>query len=36
VHVHTDDAGGAVEAAFPFGMPSRIRIAYLHGSPPTR
>ncbi|HEX3289105.1 MAG TPA: DAK2 domain-containing protein [Mycobacterium sp.] len=31
VHVHSDDAGGAVEAAFPFGTPSRIQITALGG-----
>ncbi len=31
VHVHTDDAGGAVEAALPFGTPSRIQITSLAG-----
>jgi DAK2 domain fusion protein YloV len=29
VHVHADDAGGAVEAALPFGTPSRIQITAL-------
>jgi uncharacterized protein len=29
VHVHSDDAGGAVEAALPFGTPSRIQITAL-------
>jgi uncharacterized protein len=29
VHVHSDDAGGAVEAALPFGIPSRIQITAL-------
>jgi uncharacterized protein len=33
VHVHADDAGGAVEAAFPFGTPSRIQITALSGAP---
>ncbi len=32
VHVHSDDAGGAVEAAFPFGTPSRIQITALTGA----
>jgi DAK2 domain fusion protein YloV len=32
VHVHSDDAGGAVEAAFPFGTPSRIQITALGGA----
>ncbi len=31
VHVHTDDAGGAIEAALPFGAPSRIQITGLSG-----
>jgi len=31
VHVHSDDAGGAIEAALPFGMPSRIQITALTG-----
>lgn len=30
VHVHTDDAGGAIEAALPFGAPSRIQITGLN------
>lgn len=29
VHVHCDDAGGAVETALALGRPSRIRISYL-------
>jgi uncharacterized protein len=29
VHVHSDDAGGAIEAALPFGTPSRIQITSL-------
>ena len=29
VHVHSDDAGGAIEAALPFGTPSRIQITAL-------
>ncbi|OBK74175.1 DAK2 domain-containing protein [Mycobacterium sp. 1274761.0] len=29
VHVHTDDAGGAIEAALAFGTPSRIQITAL-------
>ncbi|MGH3675988.1 MAG: DAK2 domain-containing protein, partial [Mycobacterium sp.] len=29
VHVHSDDAGGAVEAALPFGTPGRIQITAL-------
>ena len=32
VHVHADDAGGAVEAALPFGTPSRIQITSLTGA----
>ena len=31
VHVHSDDAGGAIEAALPFGVPSRIQITALTG-----
>ena len=31
VHVHSDDAGGAIEAALPFGTPSRIQITSLAG-----
>ena len=31
VHVHSDDAGGAIEAALPFGTPSRIQITALTG-----
>ena len=31
VHVHSDDAGGAIEAALPFGTPSRIQITSLTG-----
>lgn len=30
VHVHTDDAGAAVEAGLAFGMPSRIQISALN------
>ena len=33
VHVHSDDAGGAIEAALPFGTPSRIQITALTGGP---
>ncbi|QQS01121.1 MAG: DAK2 domain-containing protein [Austwickia sp.] len=33
VHVHTAEAGAAVEAAFPFGLPERLRITWLGGSP---
>jgi DAK2 domain fusion protein YloV len=29
VHVHSDDAGGVIEAALPFGTPSRIQITSL-------
>ena len=29
VHVHSDDAGGAIEVALPFGTPSRIQITAL-------
>jgi DAK2 domain fusion protein YloV len=32
VHVHSDDAGGAIEAALPFGTPSRIQITALTGA----
>ncbi|MCW2515829.1 MAG: domain fusion protein YloV [Mycobacterium sp.] len=32
VHVHTDDAGGAVEAALGVGTPSRIQITALTGA----
>jgi fatty acid kinase len=32
VHVHTDDAGGAVEAGLDVGTPSRIQITALTGS----
>ncbi len=32
VHVHTDDAGAAVEAALDFGKPSRIQISALTGA----
>jgi fatty acid kinase len=31
VHVHSDDAGGAIEAALPFGVLSRIQITALTG-----
>jgi DAK2 domain fusion protein YloV len=31
VHVHSDDAGGAIEAALPFGTPSRIQVTSLAG-----
>jgi DAK2 domain fusion protein YloV len=31
VHVHSDDAGGAIEAALRFGTPSRIQITSLTG-----
>jgi DAK2 domain fusion protein YloV len=31
VHVHSDDAGGAIEAALAFGTPSRIQITALSG-----
>jgi uncharacterized protein len=31
VHVHSDDAGGAIEAALAFGTPSRIQITSLTG-----
>ena len=30
MHVHTDDAGGAIEAALAFGTPSRIQITVAH------
>ncbi len=33
VHVHTDDAGAAVEAALAVGRPSRIQISTLSGGP---
>jgi uncharacterized protein len=33
VHVHTDDAGAAVEAALAVGAPSRIQISTLSGGP---
>jgi hypothetical protein len=32
VHVHADDAGGAVEAAFAFGTPRNIQISSLTGA----
>ncbi len=32
VHVHSDDAGGAVEAALDLGVPSRIQITALTGA----
>ena len=32
VHVHADDAGGAVEAALDVGTPSRIQITSLSGA----
>ncbi len=32
VHVHTDDAGGAVEAGLDVGAPSRIQITALNGA----
>lgn len=35
VHVHSDDAGGAIEAALAFGTPSRIQITALTGGPGT-
>ena len=35
VHVHTAEAGAAVDAAFPFGPPERLRITWLGGSPAT-
>src|SRR3954447_12089423 len=31
VHVHSDDAGGAIEAALSFGTPSRIQVTSLAG-----
>jgi dihydroxyacetone kinase-like predicted kinase len=31
VHVHTDDAGAAIEAALRYGTPSRIRVSSLRG-----
>ena len=31
VHVHTDDAGGAIEAALDVGVPSRIQVTALTG-----
>jgi DAK2 domain fusion protein YloV len=34
VHVHTDDAGGAVEAGLSVGTPSRIQITALTGAHP--
>ncbi|GBE66390.1 hypothetical protein MFM001_28520 [Mycobacterium sp. MFM001] len=33
VHVHTDDAGAAVEAGLAFGRPHRIQISVLNGGP---
>ncbi|WP_102142949.1 DAK2 domain-containing protein [Mycobacterium hubeiense] len=36
VHVHADDAGGAVEAALSIGMPSRIQITALTGASSAR
>lgn len=33
VHVHTDDAGAAVEAALDLGAPSRIQVTSLSGGP---
>jgi uncharacterized protein len=36
VHVHADDAGGAVEAALAVGTPSRIQITSLTGSAGSR
>lgn len=36
VHVHADDAGGAVEAALEVGTPSRIQITSLTASPGSR
>jgi DAK2 domain fusion protein YloV len=36
VHVHTDDAGAAVEAALPLGTLSRIQITSLTGGPGAR
>lgn len=35
VHVHSDDAGGVIEAALPFGAPSRIQITALTAGPST-
>lgn len=32
VHVHADDAGGAIEAALDLGVPSRIQVTSLMGS----
>jgi uncharacterized protein len=32
VHVHSDDAGGVIEAALTFGTPSRIQITALSGA----
>ena len=34
VHVHTRDAGAAVEAGYPFGRPERLRITWLAGPVP--
>ncbi len=34
VHVHSDDAGGAIEAALAFGTPSRIQITALTAGSP--
>ena len=34
VHVHTPDAGAAVEAAYPSGRPERLRISWLGGAAP--
>lgn len=34
VHVHTDDAGAAVEAALDLGTPRSIQISALHGAAP--
>lgn len=36
VHVHADDAGGAIEAALSIGRPSRIQITALTSSPGAR
>jgi DAK2 domain fusion protein YloV len=36
VHVHSDDAGAAVEAGLAVGVPSRIQITALAGAPTTR
>ena len=36
VHVHADDAGAAVEAALSLGIPSRIQITSLTGTPGAR